>query len=51
MNCRLADSAQRLPPLVALPRDAELVEIRNGHKAYTRMQVRPTLYDLDDMMS
>uniref|UniRef100_A0A672RYP5 Thrombospondin-3a-like n=1 Tax=Sinocyclocheilus grahami TaxID=75366 RepID=A0A672RYP5_SINGR len=38
VNCRLADSAQRLPLLVALPRDAELVEIRNGHKAYTRMQ-------------
>lgn len=40
VNCRLADSAQRLPPLVALPRDSELVEIRNGHKAYARMQVR-----------
>uniref|UniRef100_A0A673MX63 Thrombospondin-3a n=1 Tax=Sinocyclocheilus rhinocerous TaxID=307959 RepID=A0A673MX63_9TELE len=40
VNCRLADSAQRLPLLVALPRDAELVEIRNGHKAYTRMQPR-----------
>uniref|UniRef100_A0A8C2HKZ4 Thrombospondin 3a n=1 Tax=Cyprinus carpio TaxID=7962 RepID=A0A8C2HKZ4_CYPCA len=38
VNCRLADSAQRLPPLVSLPRDAELVEIRNGQKAYTRMQ-------------
>uniref|UniRef100_A0A8C1ZHZ6 Thrombospondin 3a n=1 Tax=Cyprinus carpio TaxID=7962 RepID=A0A8C1ZHZ6_CYPCA len=38
VNCRLADSAQRLPLLVSLPRDAELVEIRNGHKAYTRMQ-------------
>uniref|UniRef100_A0A8C1R7N1 Thrombospondin 3a n=1 Tax=Cyprinus carpio TaxID=7962 RepID=A0A8C1R7N1_CYPCA len=32
VNCRLADSAQRLPLLVSLPRDAELVEIRNGHK-------------------
>lgn len=40
VNCRLADSAQRLPQLVDLPRDAELVEIRNGHKAYARMQVR-----------
>ncbi|KAI7806129.1 thrombospondin-3a precursor [Triplophysa rosa] len=38
VNCRLADSAQRLPQLVDLPRDAELVEIRNGHKAYARMQ-------------
>uniref|UniRef100_A0A673IY51 Thrombospondin-3a-like n=1 Tax=Sinocyclocheilus rhinocerous TaxID=307959 RepID=A0A673IY51_9TELE len=38
VNCRLTDSAQRLPLLVSLPRDAELVEIRNGHKAYTRMQ-------------
>lgn len=39
VNCRLADSAQRLPPLVALPSEAELVEIRNGHKAYARLQV------------
>lgn len=39
VNCRLADSAQRLPPLVALPAEAELVEIRNGYKAYARLQV------------
>uniref|UniRef100_A0AAR2LJJ9 Thrombospondin 3 n=1 Tax=Pygocentrus nattereri TaxID=42514 RepID=A0AAR2LJJ9_PYGNA len=39
VNCRLADSAQRLPPLVPLPAEAELVEIRNGYKAYTRLQV------------
>uniref|UniRef100_A0AAR2KMX1 TSP C-terminal domain-containing protein n=1 Tax=Pygocentrus nattereri TaxID=42514 RepID=A0AAR2KMX1_PYGNA len=32
VNCRLADSAQRLPPLVPLPAEAELVEIRNGYK-------------------
>uniref|UniRef100_A0A8B9KMF8 Thrombospondin 3a n=1 Tax=Astyanax mexicanus TaxID=7994 RepID=A0A8B9KMF8_ASTMX len=38
VNCRLADSAQRLPPLVALPAEAELVEIRNGYKAYARLQ-------------
>ncbi|KAI2654975.1 Thrombospondin-3a [Labeo rohita] len=30
VNCRVVDSAQRLPLLVALPRDAELVEILNG---------------------
>uniref|UniRef100_A0A8C1XHT1 Thrombospondin 3a n=1 Tax=Cyprinus carpio TaxID=7962 RepID=A0A8C1XHT1_CYPCA len=41
VNCRLADSAQRLPLLVSLPRDAELVEIRNGHKAYTRIYLLP----------
>lgn len=39
VNCRLADSAQRLPPLVTLPAEAELVEIRNGYKAYARLQV------------
>lgn len=44
VNCRLADSAQRLPQLVDLPRDAEMVEIRNGHKAYARMQVRSVRY-------
>ncbi|XP_060777829.1 thrombospondin-3a [Neoarius graeffei] len=38
VNCRLADSAQRLPPLVALPAQAELVEIKNGYKAYARLQ-------------
>ncbi|TSK34759.1 Thrombospondin-3a [Bagarius yarrelli] len=38
VNCRLADSAQRLPQLVALPEEAELVEIRNGYKAYSRLQ-------------
>ncbi|XP_076842876.1 thrombospondin-3a [Brachyhypopomus gauderio] len=38
VNCRLADSAQRLPPLVAMPAEAELVEIRNGYKAYARLQ-------------
>uniref|UniRef100_A0A8C1QEU5 Thrombospondin 3a n=1 Tax=Cyprinus carpio TaxID=7962 RepID=A0A8C1QEU5_CYPCA len=30
VNCRLADSAQRLPPLVSLPRDAELIVIFNS---------------------
>uniref|UniRef100_A0A8C7R779 Thrombospondin 3a n=1 Tax=Oncorhynchus mykiss TaxID=8022 RepID=A0A8C7R779_ONCMY len=37
VNCRLADSSQGLPPLVPLP--AEKVEIRNGFKAYARLQV------------
>ncbi|XP_029592888.1 thrombospondin-3a isoform X1 [Salmo trutta] len=36
VNCRLADSSQGLPPLVPLP--AEKVEIRNGFKAYARLQ-------------
>ncbi|KAM9852022.1 thrombospondin-3a [Aulostomus maculatus] len=38
VNCRLADSSQGLPPLVHLPREAELVEIRHGQKAYARLQ-------------
>ncbi|KAM3849765.1 thrombospondin-3a-like [Diretmus argenteus] len=38
VNCRLADSAQGLPSLVALPAEAEAVDIRNGQKAYTRLQ-------------
>ncbi|XP_075996206.1 thrombospondin-3a-like, partial [Genypterus blacodes] len=38
VDCRLADSSHGLPPLVPLPREAELVEIRHGQKAYTRMQ-------------
>uniref|UniRef100_A0AAY4DZD1 Thrombospondin 3 n=1 Tax=Denticeps clupeoides TaxID=299321 RepID=A0AAY4DZD1_9TELE len=33
VDCRLADSSQRLPQLVPLPAQAESVEIRNGHKA------------------
>lgn len=40
VNCRLADSSQGLPPLVPLPREAEMVEIRHGQKAYGRLQVR-----------
>lgn len=39
VNCRLADSSQGLPPLVPLPTQAEMVEIRHGQKAYTRLQV------------
>uniref|UniRef100_A0A4W5MHU1 Thrombospondin 3b n=1 Tax=Hucho hucho TaxID=62062 RepID=A0A4W5MHU1_9TELE len=39
VNCRLADSAQVLPSLVQLPSEAESVEIRNGQKAYARLQV------------
>ncbi|CAK6984090.1 thrombospondin-3a, partial [Scomber scombrus] len=38
VNCRLADSSQGQPPLVPLPREAEMVEIRHGQKAYTRLQ-------------
>uniref|UniRef100_A0AAY4DZD4 Thrombospondin 3 n=1 Tax=Denticeps clupeoides TaxID=299321 RepID=A0AAY4DZD4_9TELE len=38
VDCRLADSSQRLPQLVPLPAQAESVEIRNGHKAYARLQ-------------
>ncbi|XP_030637024.1 thrombospondin-3a [Chanos chanos] len=38
IDCRMADSSQRLPQLVRLPAEAELVEIRNGHKAYARVQ-------------
>ncbi|XP_071380282.1 thrombospondin-3a-like isoform X2 [Centroberyx affinis] len=36
VNCRLADSAQGLPSLVALPTEA--VDVRNGQKAYSRLQ-------------
>lgn len=39
VDCRLADSSQGLPSLVPLPREAEMVEIRNGQKAYARLQV------------
>ncbi|XP_046875057.1 thrombospondin-3b-like isoform X3 [Hypomesus transpacificus] len=38
VNCRLADSAQGLPSLVKLPVEAEAVEVRNGQKAYARLQ-------------
>ncbi|CAB1320863.1 unnamed protein product, partial [Coregonus sp. 'balchen'] len=38
VNCRLADSAQVLPSMVQLPAEAESVEIRNGQKAYARLQ-------------
>ncbi|KAF7644513.1 hypothetical protein LDENG_00220950 [Lucifuga dentata] len=38
VDCRLADSSQDLPPLVPLPREAEMVEIRHGQKAYARLQ-------------
>uniref|UniRef100_A0A3P8ZNV2 Thrombospondin 3 n=1 Tax=Esox lucius TaxID=8010 RepID=A0A3P8ZNV2_ESOLU len=38
VNCRLADSIQGLPPLVPFPEEAEGVEIRNGFKAYARLQ-------------
>ncbi|KAG5842766.1 hypothetical protein ANANG_G00181210 [Anguilla anguilla] len=37
-NCRLADSSQGLPSLVQLPSDPESVDIRNGYKAYARLQ-------------
>lgn len=40
VNCRLADSSQGLPPLVPLPREADMVELRHGQKAYSRLQVR-----------
>lgn len=39
IDCRLADSSQGLPSLVQLPSDAESVDIRNGYKAYARLQV------------
>lgn len=39
VDCRLVDSSEDLPPLVPLPRDADLVEVRHGQKAYTRLQV------------
>ncbi|CAL8248962.1 unnamed protein product [Lota lota] len=38
VDCRLADSSQGLPPLVPLPKEAELAEIRHGLKAYARLQ-------------
>ncbi|KAM6968111.1 thrombospondin-3a [Aplochiton taeniatus] len=38
VDCRLVDSSQGLPPLVPLPAEAEMVDIRNGYKAYTRLQ-------------
>ncbi|KAG7469509.1 hypothetical protein MATL_G00129700 [Megalops atlanticus] len=38
INCRLADSSQGLPQLVQLPAEADVVEIRNGYKAYARLQ-------------
>lgn len=40
INCRLVDSSQGLPPLVPLPREADMVELRHGQKAYSRVQVR-----------
>lgn len=39
VDCRLADSSQGGPPLVPVPREAELLEIRHGQKAYARQQV------------
>lgn len=39
VDCRLADSSQGLPPLVPLPREVEMVEIRHGQKTYARLQV------------
>uniref|UniRef100_A0A4W4H7J0 TSP C-terminal domain-containing protein n=1 Tax=Electrophorus electricus TaxID=8005 RepID=A0A4W4H7J0_ELEEL len=38
VNCRLADSAQGLPPFVSLPSEAESVEVRTGEKSYARIQ-------------
>ncbi|XP_042565039.1 thrombospondin-3a [Clupea harengus] len=38
VDCRLVDSGQRLPQLVSLPSNPEAVDIRNGHKAYARLQ-------------
>uniref|UniRef100_A0A8C9RAD4 Thrombospondin 3b n=1 Tax=Scleropages formosus TaxID=113540 RepID=A0A8C9RAD4_SCLFO len=38
VNCRLMDSSHGLPSLVRLPPDGESVDIRNGHKAYARLQ-------------
>lgn len=40
VDCRLSDSGQGLLPLVPLPREAELVEVRHGQKSYARLQVR-----------
>lgn len=39
VNCRLADSSHGHPLLVPLPPSGEAVDIRNGHKAYARLQV------------
>ncbi|KAJ8290062.1 hypothetical protein GJAV_G00008300 [Gymnothorax javanicus] len=38
IDCRLADTSKGLPSLVRLPSDADLVDIRNGYKAYARLQ-------------
>ncbi|XP_061737810.1 thrombospondin-3a [Nerophis ophidion] len=38
VDCRLADSVEGAPHLLPLPREAEMVEIRNGQKAYARLQ-------------
>ncbi|XP_036411081.1 thrombospondin-3a-like [Megalops cyprinoides] len=38
INCRLVDSSHGLPSLVQLPSDPETVDIRNGYKAYARLQ-------------
>uniref|UniRef100_A0AAQ6IM82 Thrombospondin 3 n=1 Tax=Anabas testudineus TaxID=64144 RepID=A0AAQ6IM82_ANATE len=46
VDCRLADSSHGLPPLVPLPREAEMVEIRHGQKTYARLQVRERLQKL-----
>ena len=43
VDCRLADSSQGLPPLVPLPREADMVEIRHGQKSYARLQVQHKL--------
>uniref|UniRef100_A0A672HYJ4 Thrombospondin-3a-like n=1 Tax=Salarias fasciatus TaxID=181472 RepID=A0A672HYJ4_SALFA len=40
VDCRLADSSRGLPHLLPLPRDADMVELRHGQKAYARLQVR-----------
>ncbi|XP_027868084.1 thrombospondin-3a isoform X3 [Xiphophorus couchianus] len=37
-DCRLVDSSQGVPPLVPLPREADMVEIRHGQKSYARLQ-------------
>ncbi|XP_023646247.1 thrombospondin-3a-like [Paramormyrops kingsleyae] len=38
VNCRLADSSHGHPLPVPLPPNGEAVDIRNGHKAYARLQ-------------
>ncbi|KAG9355250.1 hypothetical protein JZ751_000088 [Albula glossodonta] len=38
INCRLADSSHGLPSLVQFPSDPEAVDVRNGYKAYARLQ-------------